>query len=117
MRHHQTPAGTLQEMPGGGVPCLLPPQQAVWGWELQRGGGGGLLQGVVDAVWAPRGRDGLCVGRLEDPGGALSCIASPRPGGVDWGAIGTDGGGLANGQRAIGNHGRPATREECCRNQ
>ncbi len=52
MWHHQAPAGMLQEIPGGGMPCLLPLQGAAWGRGFQCGGGGGLLQGVVEAVEA-----------------------------------------------------------------
>ena len=76
MRHHRTPAGMYQAVPGGGVPCLLPPRRAAWGRGLHRGGGRGLL----------RVRVRVRVGRLEDPGGALSCIALPQSrGGCDGG--------------------------------
>ena len=64
------------------------------------------------------------MGRLEDPGGALIVSHRPGQGGVGWGAIisatggvhtggqqyRTDGGGVANGWRAIGNHGKTGYR-------
>ena len=52
MRHHQAPVEVRQAVPGGSLPYLLQPPGAAWGRGLQCGGGGGLLQGDVEAVGA-----------------------------------------------------------------